>query len=299
MTEIVCLYVDGGIYFKFYEPTIRHLLYPKKVIFTTDKSKKPKILLYSIFGNDAIKYKNCIKILFNGEPYFDESKYKDANLIITCCKDIKNKLQTKYIPFYVSSFGERTIHNTFDLVKRMYHFPKTHFCAFLYSHASTPRDRLFDIINKYKRVDALGKHKNKIRNFRADRYGKNGLTYNDLAVLKYKPYKFAICGENTNKVGKHPLGYVSEKIISMMLAYCIPIYVGSADIEEHFNPEAIINVNTLREKDIINRIKQFDQNEELYMKKLRQPWFKNNVLNEYFSTYYINKLFEPTLKKVR
>ena len=111
-------------------------------------------------------------------------------------------------------------------------------------------------------------------------------------MFKYKPYKFIIVGENVDNNGNFPLGYISEKIVSAMLANCIPIYVGSSNIEEHFNPESFIIVkDTNNTQDVLNYIKELDNNDDLYFEKLRKPWFKNNVLNEYFSTdYFINKI---------
>ena len=155
----------------------------------------------------------------------------------------------------------------------------------MYSYDVDFRVRLFDDINAYKRVDALGKSRNQNPNASTDRKTKN---FMDSAVEKYKPYKFVICCEN-----KLYPGYVTEKIINGMLANAIPIYYGASDISSHFNPKSFINIGSFgTRREAIEFIKRVDQDDALYCQILQEPWFNNNTPTKYFEPSYATSFFK-------
>ncbi|MDO4748653.1 MAG: glycosyltransferase family 10, partial [Eubacteriales bacterium] len=56
----------------------------------------------------------------------------------------------------------------------------------------------------------------------------------------------------------------------------VPIYYGSSNISDIFNPKAFINLNDYPDFDCaIDRIMEIDSNDELYLEMLRQPIFNN------------------------
>jgi len=203
-----------------------------------------------------------------------------------------------YAPFYAVSFGERQNHKPQDLIKNqtwvseaLASVSRRKFCAFMYSKPIDFRNRLFDLVNSYKRVDALGlQRKNTAATQTTDRHVGN---YNDLAVAKYQNYKFVIACENTLLSG-----YITEKIVSPMLAKSVPIYLGAPDISNHFNPKSFINVNGFPSwQACLEFIKQVDTDPKLYETILQEPWFHGNRQSPYFETqYYAENM--ATLMKV-
>lgn len=137
---------------------------------------------------------------------------------------------------------------------------KKNFCNFIYSnkYSHPRRDELFNIISQYKQVDSLGKHlKNK--------------TISDPGITRTyqlkRPYKFSIAAENASFDG-----YTSEKIWTSLNAHTVPIYFGNPLIETEINPECFINANSLSNDELINRIKEIDEDDELYKHMILQPW---------------------------
>ena len=158
---------------------------------------------------------------------------------------------------------------------------KTKFCAYMYRYDIAHRVALFDALNKYKSVDALGKSRNKNR-----RHAFQGTNPYDAAVSIYKPYKFVICCEN------HVIpGYITEKIINAMLAGAIPIYYGAPDITQHFNSKSFIRVQDFPNiSAMVSFVQKVDNDSVLYQQMLQQPWFDNNQLNKYLDIHLQAKL---------
>ena len=143
---------------------------------------------------------------------------------------------------------------------------KKRFCSFIYSNpdAHPRRDELFYCLNKYSKVDSLGKHLN---NFKIENTREN-VNWFDISIKLKSEYKFSIAAEN----GRFQ-GYTTEKLCSSYLAYSIPIYWGNNLIEEIVNPKAIINANNLSNQELLARIKDIDENDDLWCDIVSQPLF--------------------------
>ena len=86
-----------------------------------------------------------------------------------------------------------------------------------------------------------------------------------------KQYKFAIAFEN-----KQYPGYVTEKICDAYKSGCIPIYWGTPDVTQDFNPSTFINANDFPDFDaLIDHIRRVDCDDELYA-----SYFKNPILSD-------------------
>ena len=146
---------------------------------------------------------------------------------------------------------------------------KTGFCNFIYSNSySHPRrDELFYLINQYKQVDSLGKH---LRNKTVSDPGMAGTW-----KLK-RPYKFSIAAENASFEG-----YTSEKIWTSLNAHTVPIYFGNPLIETEINPECFINANNLSDAELIKRVKEVDNDDNLYKHMISQPWQTQEQIKAY------------------
>jgi len=147
------------------------------------------------------------------------------------------------------------------------------------------REMFFTQLCRYKKVDALGQcMSNRVDNICQKNsshtrwvYDKD-TTFYDIAVNTYKPYKFVIAFEN-NYID----GYITEKIINPILAGAIPIYWGTSDVKQHFNPKRFIYINDFPTfEDCIKYIEKIDQDDQLYRQIINEPFMINNELNEYF-----------------
>ena len=88
--------------------------------------------------------------------------------------------------------------------------------------------------------------------------------------LEYlQQYKFHLSYENS-RIG----GYVTEKLFHALAAGTVPIYGGAHDVADDFNPEAFINANDYETfEQLIVRIKEVDENPEIYSKMINAPIF--------------------------
>lgn len=285
MSTINVALVDGGESFRRYlEPTLKTLFHPKRVTFNKTQpaqfvffsfDQKSRTERFRVPGNPRI-------IMINGEPN-DSRSVPRVSAVIDCKRTPGNV----YLPFYVSSFAERYRNVPTDLVKTRIDpekilGSKKKFCAFLYWNVRpVHRAQAFKAFNEYKPVDALGKSQSKKSDSQVDRrhYQVGHSTYNDLAVEKYRPYKFVLCLENS--LGKS--GYVTEKIVSAMLANAIPIYWGAPDVSKHFNPKSFINIADFKSlKDAVKYVSEIDRDDAKWKAMIQEPWLPGNKLNEYF-----------------
>jgi len=97
------------------------------------------------------------------------------------------------------------------------------------------------------------------------------MTYLDEAVQLYSDYKFVLALEN-----KMEHGYVTEKIINPLIANCIPIYWGSNNVFEFINKDRIIYAPDYNDADLIKRMKEIDENEDLFNEIVNKPIYCNH-----------------------
>src|SRR5579872_3340457 len=164
-----------------------------RVSFQVEPRSNPDLLVHSLFGSSHKRY-TCPKVLWSGEP--DDVSGRLGISLLLDCKNLgrlrPSGIPFQYLPFYAASFAERSQNRPSDLVKPasvsldLLGQSKTKFCAFLYSHDVDFRNRLFDTISRYRRVDAIGRCRNNTGTT-PDRGAQN---YNDSAVRQYRPYKF-------------------------------------------------------------------------------------------------------------
>ncbi len=84
-----------------------------------------------------------------------------------------------------------------------------------------------------------------------------------------KDYKFVISFENSEQDG-----YTTEKIMEPIFKDCIPIYWGNKKVGKDFNSKRFIDYNSFEsEKELIDKLLEIDQNEELAIDMLLQPTF--------------------------
>lgn len=222
-------------------------------------SNEPDYLFYSVFGNNHYRFKDCVKIFYTGEnrrPNFDECNY---SLSFDYMNDERNlRFPLSAITLYEGGKKdgfEKEI--DFDKIKS----EKTEFCNFIFSNPNAGlRNMLFQELSKYKRVDAGGRVLNNI-----------GYLVDDKLKFQSK-YKFSIAFENS----EYP-GYTTEKLVHPKLVDSIPIYWGNPLVNKDWNTKSFINAydfdNVL---DLIDFIKEVDNNDDLWYKMLTEPHLNEN-----------------------
>lgn len=147
------------------------------------------------------------------------------------------------------------------------------FCNFLYSNpvAHPYRDNLFYKLSEYKKVDALGRHLNNTG------IGGTGFAGHARESVNLKEnYKFSIASENCGFQG-----YTSEKILTSLQAHTVPIYWGDPDVDLVVNPKCFINCNDFDTLDeVLQKVKEIDNNDDLWCEMVSQPWFTEKQLEE-------------------
>lgn len=184
---------------------------------------------------------------------------------------------------------------TYDEAEKEY--GKRKFCNFIYSNgrANLNRDRLFYEISNYKNIDSLGRHLNNCENI----ITRKEANWFQLSIEMKRNYRFSIAAENSKFSG-----YTSEKIVSSFLSHSIPIYWGNVNIEKEFNKKAFINCNNLSGKDIIELVRDIDENKDKWIDMVTQPWqtkeqeeYMDIKIKEYKE--FIDNIFKQDLKNAK
>ncbi len=225
-------------------------------------SEQPDFLFYSMFGNEYQKYENCVKIFYTEEviaPNFNQCDYAIAFDNID--------FQDRYLryPLYFRVMEETAQDKS--MISQDY--AKRKFCNLIYSNDSSGegailRKEFCKKLSEYKKVDCPGKVLNNMPENsispRSGNFAKGKLDFQ-------KNYKFTIAFES-NRYN----GYTTEKIAQAFMANTIPIYWGDPEVTRDFNPKAFINCADYNNFDeVIEKIKELDNNDEEYLKMLREP----------------------------
>lgn len=211
---------------------------------------------------------NPVTIFYSGECIEPDLNLFDYALVFD--RDLKIGDRICRIPtfqhFEKSLFTDKNeITNAVQAKKELK--KKKYFCNFIYSNsrAFERRDQLFSLISKYKKVNSLGKYLN---NFSIDDDKINSIKdWRRQSIEIKRLHKFTIASENASYNG-----YVSEKILTSLQGHSIPIYWGDKSIEEEINPKAFINANKYTDEDLIKKIEEIDNDDELFCKMIAEPW---------------------------
>jgi len=165
---------------------------------------------------------------------------------------------------------------------------KTDFCAYVMSNTSnsaSERTEIFDLLSDYKLVNSGGLWRNNV-----------GGRVPDKRLFQLK-HKFVIAFENCS----HP-GYLTEKFADAAASNTVPIYWGDPEIASVFNPKAFINCHDFQTlEEVVQRVKEIDQNEILYRKMLSEPWFPNDIepkcLQDETFSIFLSNIFDQEIEK--
>lgn len=239
--------------------------------YNLEDSNNPQFVFGEYNGVEFSKY-DCIRVFFSAENYKPDFDLYDY--CITHFDDYKyeNRCHTTPTLLYL----EKT-KRSYDLALRKHEFlredinNKTGFCSFVYSNynASVEREQFFNLLSEYKKVDSAGGFLNNVG-------------YRTENKLKFESnYKFSIAFDNQQH------SFIQEKITDAFGAKTIPIYYGSPSISKKFNKNAFINCHDFKNfLEVVEYVKMIDQNDDLYMKMMKEPICDLRLT----SSYYISEL---------
>ena len=255
--KIRCSFIDFWPGFD-YKDHLNFLLSEYDIII--DK-ENPDYLFYSCFGYEHLRYNRCIRIFY-------------------CCENIIPDLNLcdYAVSFSEIQCGDRTLTNRLYGWRNNYHpdldtekLLNRKFCNFVYSNnwcADPFREKIFNALSKYKRVDAGGTFLNNIGEKVKDKH------------LFLKEYKFTLAIENSSQPG-----YVTEKIIDPFRAQSLPIYWGSPSISSNIRSNSFVNLmdfSTIEE--MVEEIIRLDNDDAAYLEKITTPfWPYGNGFMDYYN----------------
>jgi len=219
-------------------------------------SETPDWLVYSVFGNEHLKYNHCVKIFYTGEnqaPDFNLCDYAIGFDYLT--------LDDRYMRLPLWLLYLQDIEPMLRKHEQASLESKSDFCSFVVSnpHGNEARGKFMDLLSAYKPVHSGGRWRNNVGGPVADK------------LAFQKKHKFSFAFENTI----HP-GYTTEKIVQSFAAGTVPIYWGDPRITETFNSEAFINCNDYPNwESIVERVKEIDRNDALWQKMMETPALKD------------------------
>lgn len=197
---------------------------------------------------------DCVRILITGEPYsanfnaydyvigFDDISFQDRYFNYPFCFWVGNEPLRK-------GFSRE---DALSVLKS-----KEYFCDFIYSHPNGTREKIFEKLCEYKRVESAGTYLNNMDGY--------AVGYGDEKMEFIKKCKFTITCESFAY-----RGFITEKITDAFKSFSIPIYVGSPNIGQFFNEKAFINANGKSFDEILEIVKRYDSDDELYLQTLME-----------------------------
>ncbi len=233
---------------------------------------------YLFFGDDRARTHrgyDCIKIYVPLENRVPNFRYCDYAFSYRYLDDPRNIR----LPYYVFCGAPELLVKQADEAEHLL-ATKTKFCAVVIGNRNTKRTsrrlRFFEKLSRYKPVDSGGRFLNNI----------GGPVRDKVAFLR--DYKFHVCFENASSPG-----YVSEKIVHAMQARSLPVYWGSPRIGEEFNPRSFLQVTEeMSDESAIEQIITLDRDDARYLALAREPYFHQNVPNEFYDPERLRPQFE-------
>ena len=259
--------------FKFY--FCKHLFSNFKFI-SSENIQDADIVIYSVFNKKKQLeiYKNKINIFITFEPLHMDCELFNLNLSYQINSKNKNKINNFICPpqMLLSIYNNEVPRSLFLNNRPLkLNIPKK-FCCFITRIEKPERIHFFKELSKYKKVDSLGECLNNTGIYAPhDRYEFEKLV---------SQYKFIITFENCQKDM-----YITEKILHGFFSLSIPIYWGSKNINDFFNPNSFIYIDDYNHNCInsaIQKIIDIDNDDNLYLKTVNQKVFNNINIDNYF-----------------
>ena len=259
--------------------------------YNVEISDSPDYVFCSVFDHHSYVNIQQIRILFSGENYIPDLNLVDYGISVYPLSFLDRHMSFPGLAVSsLDSFWElqnKKREYTEDFLKT-----KTLFANMIASHDSDNgiRTRLFDMLTKYKRVEAPGELRYNIM------HGERVYRHDGSKRELQQKCKFTLCSESTCEGG-----FITEKIFEAFCADTIPVYLGSSTVCEHVNKNAFINIADYDDlQDVVDRIIELDKNDEKYLEMLRQPIFvRSNYVQEKVNELerFLCNIFDQPLEK--
>jgi hypothetical protein len=245
----------------------------------TNDINKANVLLDSGKPDGTIRNSKKWKYKFNfvGEPVLpDADKY---DVVLTSVNNVQNIVDLPLVIMYIhcNNFLPRLINR--PTITRI----PDRFCSFIVSnHKCQTRNKMFELLNKYKKVNSMGRFANNVGYIVEHPYWSN--EYLNLIGN----HKFMICGENTKMET-----YSTEKIANPYIARTIPIYWGTHNIKNIFNPDSMLFLEDETEesfKKLINRVIELDNDNDKYLEFINRPIFTEDNIKFWNENYMLDSI---------
>lgn len=212
--------------------------------------------LYSVFplANPGRNPKRP-NVQYSGEPYMADPEAFDATLSM-----IPGARCVVFPLFSLVSYEYRLWE---AYARPRSPLEKTRFCVFVVSNeACAARNRFFEKLSAYKRVDSAGGYLNNLGGDRAPRD-------RDAYMAFLAQYKFMICFENTSLPN-----YLTEKLSDAYMGNTVPIYWGAQNAPKWLNKDAFLALESDSEEAmdaLVERVRELDTDPRLYRRVFQQP----------------------------
>lgn len=265
---------DFWQYPKAFDPNNNFFIHIIRDLFEDVEVVEPEdadVMFFSLFGNENGRYKDCKKIFFTGENVRPNFKRCDCSLTFDADEHEGKNFRLPLWYLYIDWFEVNSYDNPDWLIPESYLYndneftekKKDKFCSIVYGKQIESRiNAIQNISSNYKQVDVFGKTN-------PNYYLPDGEKYK-LDLMSN--YKFSLCYENSITPGYH-----TEKLLHGKVAGNIPIYYGDKSIGEDFNPDCFINAVDMSDEELIQKIIELDQSDNLYNKMAKEPIFTEKV----------------------
>lgn len=252
------------------------------------EEENPEYLIYSCYGNEFLKF-DCIRIFYTGENIKPDFNLCDYAIGFDYMKFEDRYLRFPNFAFYGDQFDQLQVT---EVPSEADVAAKSNFCNFIYSNAKSDpaRDHFFHLLSDYKKVLSPGRHLNNSQDLVGGRRA-NDWMYSKIDFQS--SCKFSIAFENASSPG-----YTTEKLVHAFISKTVPIYWGNPEVDKDFNPKAFINCHDYENfEEVIERVKELDQNDEMYLSVLKEPPFRNNIIPENLRMETLSRFLRTILDK--
>jgi len=309
---------NSAIYFCGYEKNVKGLyehLYPEikarirnATVMTRDSPTDENTILLSgsegdcgmgkLKGNWLEQNFKGTVIIINGESWTVRNTWKNLSDTLTIPRNqyhighIADGCQSRRIYFMAQEFLRQR--KLWDFFLRKQDKPistKERFLVYTNGHCVNFRDDAFDAIalaHPSKTVEHAGScsgtRKNITNIVKSDlKFGPYKLKGKNLYLSNWKlmrRFRFCLVMENS-----YVEGYITEKILLAFAGGCIPIYYGTIEIFDIFNPKSFIYYDIHNPQVALDKIARLEGNATAYNEVMREPILLegNTTIQKYFS----------------
>jgi hypothetical protein len=238
---------------------------PIQVVYSPENAS---ILVESIFGNYSyLNYKKWwATILFTGEPeYFNTPNIDKYDCVLGFEDTHDNFVKCPLFIIYLLTNPDirKEIENVERPVPHINDIPPNH-ASIIVSNAYHGKERIdfFNLVNETITIFSGGKYANNVGGVVPGSYNSNEM------VEFYKKGKFAITMENSNKSY-----YITEKLVNGIRSGVVPVYWGTPNVVEFFNPRRFMQLAPTPTKDDMFRLidKMKTMTDQEYLNIIQEP----------------------------